>query len=109
MYEERASALLPGAFVWRGISDGRPSRVLPDGCIDLLWDGAAITIAGPDTTAHVFHKPAGHVLIGLRFAPGWAPSTVGIPAVELRDQRVALDAVWSSAESRRVAARLAST
>ena len=99
--------MLSGAFVWRAVSDGTPSRVLPDGCIDLLWDGASITVAGPDTTAHVFDKPAGHVLHGLRFAPGWAPSTIGIPATELRDERTPLDVVWSAAAVRRLSERLA--
>ncbi len=108
-YDERASTRLPGAFVWRRVGDGTPSRILPDGCIDLLWDGETITIAGPDTTAHVFDEPGGNVLHGLRFAPGWAPATIGVPAAELRDQRIALDAVWSSAAVRRMADRLATS
>jgi len=108
-YDERASTRLPGAFVWRAVSDGSPSRVLPDGCIDLLWDGSEVTIAGPDTTAHVFDKPPGHVLHGLRFAPGWAPSTIGIPATELRDARTPLAAVWSAAAVRRLSDQLAAS
>ncbi|MYQ65990.1 hypothetical protein GA0115242_122210, partial [Streptomyces sp. SolWspMP-5a-2] len=49
MYAERVS-LLAGAVVWRvGPPRGGQGRVLPDGCMDLLWDDGALLVAGPDT------------------------------------------------------------
>ena len=36
-------------------------------------------------------------MTGLRFAPGYAPRVLGVPADEFTDQRVPLDAVWSTA------------
>ena len=107
-YDERRS-VLPGAFVWRRVSDGEPARVLPDGCIDLLWDGEGVSAAGPDTTAKVFEQPAGHELVGLRFAPGWAPWALRVPAIELRDARTPLDAVWAARVVRNLEAELAAT
>lgn len=103
MYEERASRV-PGAVRWSSTSQ-RPTRVLPDGCLDLLWWGERLVVAGPDTTAYVA-APTGRVT-GLRFAPGVGPRVLGVPASELRDRRVPLDALWSSAEVRRLTDRVA--
>lgn len=94
VYEERPS-IVPGAIVWRSISDGTPTRVLPDGCMDLLWDGRSVRIAGPDTRAELHAAPAGSVLTGLRFAPGHAPLLLATPAAELTDLDVPLDLAWS--------------
>ena len=97
MYRERPSRIR-GGFVWSSISTGDLVRVLPDGCIDFLWDGAHISIAGPDTHAQLFSSAAGTTMTGLRFAPGFAPRLLGIPASELTDTRVPLDAVWAGAD-----------
>ncbi|WP_329441538.1 AraC family transcriptional regulator [Streptomyces sp. NBC_01426] len=107
MYEERASPLVPGAVLWR--SDGPGGAVLPDGCMDLLWTGGRLLVAGPDTGPH----PAGEIpgeapggpFWGLRFAPGTAPALLGVPAHELRDRRVELAGLWPGAEVRRLAER----
>ncbi|HEV7627306.1 MAG TPA: helix-turn-helix transcriptional regulator [Streptomyces sp.] len=94
MYREWQSQV-GGAVVWT--HDGAPAgegRVLPDGCMDLLlWDGALV-IAGPDTRAHLVPRQAGARMTGLRFPPGTGPLVFGVPAQELRDQRVPLGAVW---------------
>jgi AraC-like DNA-binding protein len=83
--------------------------VLPDGCMDLLWNGESISIAGPDTHAQVFAVDQQSEMTGLRFAPGFAPRLLGIPADELTNQRVALDAVWSAGEVHRIADGLAAS
>jgi AraC-like DNA-binding protein len=101
MYSERASRV-PGGFVWSSVSTGGEKRVLPDGCMDLLWDGREITIAGADTRAQVFSAPAGSAMTGLRFAPGYAPRVLGVPADAFTDQHVPLDAIWSPTRVREV-------
>lgn len=99
MYRERPSRV-PGGFVWSSVSAGDEVRVLPDGCMDLLWDGHEVVIAGPDTHAHLFAGEAGSAMTGLRFAPGYGPRVLGLPADEFTNQRVPLEAVWAPARVR---------
>jgi AraC-like DNA-binding protein len=106
VYRERASRL-PGAVVWQAVptpDDPAHKRVLPDGCIDLLWHAGALVVAGPDTRAYV-GPPAPYT--GLRFAPGTAPGILGVPAHELRDRRVPLADLWPAGRARRLAGRIA--
>jgi AraC-like DNA-binding protein len=57
-YRESATAV-PGAVLWRDDDPAPgPGMILPDGCLDLLWDGRRLFVAGPDTTARHFHRPA---------------------------------------------------
>ncbi|MFI6147646.1 helix-turn-helix domain-containing protein [Streptomyces sp. NPDC051109] len=111
MYEERPSALVPGAIVWRHTAApaaaGGP--VLPDGCMDLLWADGRLLVAGPDTGPHpVGEVPGGAhgAMSGLRFAPGTAPALLGVPAYELRDRRVELADLWPGPEVRELAERM---
>jgi AraC-like DNA-binding protein len=97
MYRERASTI-PGARVWRGTSDGSVRRVLPDGCMDLLWMDGRLVVAGPDREAFVAPGRPGAVTTGLRFAPGTAPRVLAVPAGSLRNQRVPLEELWSRRE-----------
>ncbi|MGO9876543.1 MAG: helix-turn-helix domain-containing protein [Acidimicrobiia bacterium] len=101
MYRERPSRV-PGGFVWSSVSSGNEVRVLPDGCMDLLWDGHRTSVAGPDTHAQLFVGEAGATMTGLRFAPGYAPRVLGVPADEFTDDRVPLEAVWDPARVGRV-------
>ncbi|NIK00528.1 helix-turn-helix domain-containing protein [Xanthomonas cannabis] len=71
-----------------------PVRVLPDGCVDLIWDGAALFVAGPDHIATMACVAAGTVLTGVRLTAGAAAGVLGIPLHHIADQRVALDALW---------------
>ncbi|MFF3325529.1 DUF6597 domain-containing transcriptional factor [Streptomyces sp. NPDC002889] len=117
MYEERPS-LLEGAVVWTRTAD-RPARaghqvqravpvlpVLPDGCMDLIWSRGRLLVAGPDTHAHTPDGPPGTRWTGVRFAPGVAPTVLGVPAHELRDRRVDLADLWGAAEARRLSERI---
>ncbi|MFI6698376.1 helix-turn-helix domain-containing protein [Streptomyces sp. NPDC050509] len=109
MYQERASRL-DGAIVWTGttapattVTGPDPYPVLPDGCMDLLWIGGRLLVAGPDTRAYVpegIGSAEGERIAGVRFAPGSAPVFLGVPAHELRDRRVALADLWSPAKAR---------
>jgi AraC-like DNA-binding protein len=106
MYGERASRL-SGAVVWAGIAGAGVQRVLPDGCMDLIWSERGLLVAGPDTRAFLTTGPPGAQYVGLRFAPGAGPAVLGVPAHALRDERVPLDAIWPGAEANRLAQRVA--
>jgi AraC-like DNA-binding protein len=105
VYEERASRLA-GAVVWSHGGTGDAARpVLPDGCMDLLWNEGRLLVAGPDTRAHVPEGAAGR-WAGVRFFPGTAPAYLGVPAHELRDRRVELADLWPAARVRRLTGRV---
>ncbi|WP_234440649.1 AraC family transcriptional regulator [Streptomyces rimosus] len=109
-YRERVSRL-SGAVVWaKRTPDGvreAPQRVLPDGCTDLLWMDGRLTVAGPDTTAHIPAVRPGSLVVGLRFAPGQGPAVIGVPAHVLRDRRVPLEELWPRDRVARLAGTLA--
>jgi len=71
--------------------------------MDLIWYDGRLLVAGPDTSAEVVHVNAGSTFTGLRFAPGFAPTVLGVPGYVLRDMRVELGALWPSADVRRLA------
>src|SRR6266516_1394442 len=72
------------------ISDGRmdyPHRVLPDGCVDIVWvNDTAPVVAGPATRACIASLPPRSLLVGVRCRPGLAASLLGVPAIELLNQ-----------------------
>ena len=80
--------------VWTSTAPAAPEviDVLPDGCMDLVWSGAELFVAGPDTAPHPFERRAGVAASGLRFLPGVLPALLDVPAATLRDARVPLDA-----------------
>jgi AraC-like DNA-binding protein len=96
VYRERPSAA--GAVVWTSVVQPGQRRILPDGCMDLIWDGDEVMIAGPDTEAFLYEGRPGTTLTGLRFAPGAAPTVIRAPADEFLNARVPLGAVWSRAD-----------
>jgi AraC-like DNA-binding protein len=63
----------------------RPHRVLPDACVDLIWSGDRLIIAGPDSRARVV-AGRGLQTVGVRLRPGAAGAVLGLPASELLDQ-----------------------
>ncbi len=79
--------------------------MLPDGCMDLLWNDGRLLVAGPDTQAYVPEGGPRH-WAGVRFYPGTAPAFLGVPAHELRDRRVELADLWPAAEVRRLYGRI---
>ncbi|MBF9127868.1 helix-turn-helix domain-containing protein [Plantactinospora sp. S1510] len=109
MYRERMSGLA-GATVWtvtRAAGTG-PGRILPDGCTDLIWSSRrGLLVAGPDTVAKFADGREGARYVGLRFPPGTGPAVFGVPAHELRDQRVALADLWSGAVVAELTERMA--
>lgn len=103
MYEEAASAAVPGAVLWRATAGGG-SVVLPDGCMDLLWADGRLLVAGPDTGPHPAGEVPGGAFAGIRLAPGTAPALIGVPAHALRDRRVELADLWPARTVRRASA-----
>jgi AraC-like DNA-binding protein len=92
--------------LWTSTAPAAPETidVLPDGCMDLVWSGAELLVAGPDTAPHPYTRPAGLAATGLRFHPGVLPALLGTPAAALRDARVPLDALQPALARRAVAA-----
>lgn len=88
---------LASRVVCTWIDPARPQRhtVLPDACMDLIWDGRHLLVAGPDTGPADVATAA--TVVGVRFRPGAAPGFLGLPASELRDRRVPLAALWGRA------------
>lgn len=104
MYEEWP-ARLPHVTAWRSLAPpgGWANRILPDGCLDIIWNDGRVFVAGPDTVAEAGISPAGSRCRALRFADGVGPAVLGIPADELTDREVPLADLWPAAEVRRLA------
>jgi AraC-like DNA-binding protein len=112
MYRELRPDELPvdlaGAVVWLRTSAGPGShRVVPDGCLDLIWSGRELFVAGPDTRAHLTPPADPRSYVGIRFPAGLGPAVLGVAAVDLRDARVPLAALWAPPAVRELAEALA--
>ena len=95
------------ACLWmRRVMAGEPpgsGLVVPDACIDIVWlAGHPPQVAGPNTGPVPFLVPSGTAIVGVRFHPARAPAGLGVPASDLLDARVPLEAVWSTAAVRRL-------
>jgi AraC-like DNA-binding protein len=85
-YVERPVGSPLVACTWQRITvEGHQQRIVPDACVDLIWSGERLTIAGPDTSARVVALAPGTKVVGARLRPGAAGAVLGIPASELRD------------------------
>jgi AraC-like DNA-binding protein len=60
-------------------------RIVPDACVDLIWAGDRLSIAGPDTQPRVVTLAPGSRLVGVRLRPGTAGAVLALPASELCD------------------------
>jgi AraC-like DNA-binding protein len=77
----------------------RAARVMPDGCIDLVWRGGELIVAGPDSESWLSRLRPGETVVGLRLRPGIAGSVLGMPASELRNERPLVESVWGRSGS----------
>jgi AraC-like DNA-binding protein len=95
--------------VWTSVVERAPERahVLPDACIDILWFGGRLVVAGPDTGPRLVPMPPGTSIAAVRFRPGAAPALLGVPAAALRDDTVPLAQLWGDAAAGRLAEELA--
>ncbi|MEV0894157.1 DUF6597 domain-containing transcriptional factor [Promicromonospora sp. NPDC050262] len=99
-YRELAppTGLLPVvACLWEhDAPPGHEQRIIPDGCVDLVRIDGELVIVGADTGPVVSGSGAAPTsrTSGIRLRPGAAGAVLGIPASEVRDQRVPLAEVW---------------
>ncbi len=95
------------ACTWeRRDGGGDPVRVVPDGCIDIVWtQGSGAQVVGPNTTAFLVALEAGVSVVGARMRPGAAPALLGVDGAALRDGRVELAELWAD-DGRRLEERL---
>jgi AraC-like DNA-binding protein len=68
--------------------------VLPDGRVDVIWaaDGKVVVV-GPQRRPLGRPLPPELVVVGVRFPPGIGPPLLGVPAHELADVHVSLEAI----------------
>ena len=90
------------ACLWRQTAgEDEVQRVVPDGCVDLLWvsNGSDVraSVAGPDTGVHLESLSHGTSIVGVRFRPGAGATVLGVPLDALRDERVPLPELWGPA------------
>jgi AraC-like DNA-binding protein len=79
------------ACLWsRTVDATGVARIVPDGCVDLIWGPGAPHVAGPDTGPHLTPLRPGDTYFGIRFRPGGLGGVLGVPASALRDLRVPL-------------------
>lgn len=102
-YRERS--LGPGMVLWSQDAGASPGTrlIVPDGCLDLLWDGRELLVVGPDRVAREHRSPPDARYTALRFSGGLGPALVGVPADELRDRTVPARDLMPAREGRRLA------
>jgi AraC-like DNA-binding protein len=74
--------------------EARTRRIVPDACVDIVWTGRRLVVAGPATGPKIARTPPGTSAFGVRFRVGAAGAALGLPASELLDLTVPLDDVW---------------
>jgi AraC-like DNA-binding protein len=109
--ERRAHPALRGLLdcVWTQTvgPDEHLQRVIPDGCIDLIWLDGRLELAGPDTEPRCVQLNPGSMIAGVRLRPGAAGLLLdSVPASEVRDHQLDLADLWGS-RARPLAGRLA--
>ncbi|WP_436533615.1 DUF6597 domain-containing transcriptional factor [Actinoplanes sp. HUAS TT8] len=80
------------ACLWRSTVPERPGRapmpILPDGCVDLIWQsGRGAFLAGPDTGPVPNAGPGGRHVVGVRLRPGAGGTVLGLPLSPLQNLR----------------------
>ena len=84
-------------------SCGCGTRVLPDGCLDVVWVHENLLVAGPATTPVLVPDWPDGQAFGVRLKVGAVEAALGVPADELRD----LDVPLAALQGRRVSDRVA--
>lgn len=80
--------------LWWHAGEGGAHAILPDGRIDLVWsEQIGARIAGPQTRPLAAPVGGRFLVVGARFHPGAGAGALGVPAEELADAHVPLDAL----------------
>ena len=88
------------ACLWAAQTAGAaPHRVLPDNCIDILWQDSGSAFAVGMMSAPIWVPSVQRVrTVAVRFRPGVAAMFLGIPLHPLTDTRAGLDDLWHRAD-----------
>jgi AraC-like DNA-binding protein len=70
--------------------------VFPDACMDVIWNGKSLFVAGPDTHYVRVRREPCSFFVGIRFDPDLAACVLHWPANELTDRRADLGLFWGS-------------
>jgi len=92
------------ACVWH--SHDRAARILPDACVDIVFGGGGLVVAGPATGAVQIAATPGEGRYGVRFRIGSAGAALGVPVNELLNAGVPLEELWGRS-ARRLERRIA--
>ena len=82
---------------WRHGANSMPTtvRVIPDGCVDVVWvNDQAPHVAGPMTRPVLYSIDAGTEIVAVRLRPGVAHRLLGESAKALLNQDVPLRDLW---------------
>jgi AraC-like DNA-binding protein len=82
---------------WRHGATSTPTtaRVIPDGCVDIVWvNDQAPHVAGPMTKPVHYSIDSGTAIVAVRFRPGVAHRLLGESAKALLDQDIPLRDLW---------------
>lgn len=101
-----SSALAPYVDTFWAWQDGDDDahRVLPDGCVDVIFslhhgretDTSRLIAVGAMTRHLVYSRHGVSLLLGVRFRPGRATSFLGCPAAEITDLSPTLEELWGA-------------
>ena len=85
-YVERLVGSPLVACTWKQATTAQHEQhIVPDACVDLIWSGGRLTLAGPDTRSRLVTLEAASRIVGVRLRPGMAGAIAGVPASELCD------------------------
>lgn len=105
-YRADPAAARAAVCTWQGVPGWpRRMRLLPDGCLDVVWDGRHVRLARP--SPRLVRQPVSDsaLVTGIRIRPGWAAVIAGAPVRHLPDV-ADLGDVWDPAPARRLEAAL---
>nr|WP_246481214.1 helix-turn-helix domain-containing protein [Amycolatopsis umgeniensis] len=92
---------------WTGrVGRGRPLRVFPDGCVDLVWDRRGLTAVTTVRGVLRHELPSVDWTVGLRLRCGVGGAVLGLPMTDLTASATPLRELWA-AKARRAESRLA--
>ena len=92
--------------VWERTAGHDGQRILPDGCIDVVFSrDRGLRLVGANTAAFISDVGPGEPVIGARLVPGGAPALLGIAAEPVLDRRAPLSELLGD-EARRLQERL---